>query len=155
MRLQDFVPFDPAAVRIERGRIRLPGIGWVRADVAPLPPGERLTAVSASGRHDARPGLIACLKAIRPGNTLVLWKLDRLGRDLRHLVNTVDDLRTRGVGLKVLTGAGAQIDTTTANGRLAFGIFAAFADDAVSAVMQSRAGRTQELPELLGVRCYA
>ena len=80
----------------------------------------------ASGRHDARPGLTACLKAIQPGNTLVLWKLDRLGRDLRHLVNTVEDLRTRGVGLKVLTGAGAQIDTTTANGRLAFGIFAEF-----------------------------
>jgi hypothetical protein len=63
---------------------------------------------------------------------------DRFGRDLRHLVNTVEDPRTRGVGLKVLTGAGAQIDTTTANGRLAFGIFAAFADDAVSAVMRSR-----------------
>src|SRR5271163_76930 len=67
----------------------------------------------ASGRHDDRPGLAACLKAIQPGNTLVLWKLDRLGRDLRHLVNTVEDLRVRGVGLKVLTGAGAQIDTTT------------------------------------------
>jgi DNA invertase Pin-like site-specific DNA recombinase len=72
--------------------------------------------------------LIACLKAIQPGNTLVLWKPDRLGRYLRHLVNTVEDLRTRGVGLKVVTGAGAQIDTTTANGRLAFGIFAAFAE---------------------------
>ena len=82
----------------------------------------------ASGRHDARPGLLACLKALQPGNTLVLWKLDRLGRDLRHLVNTVEDLRARGVGLKVLTGAGARIDTTTADGRLAFGIFAAFAE---------------------------
>jgi DNA invertase Pin-like site-specific DNA recombinase len=82
----------------------------------------------ASGRHDARPGLTACLKAIQPGNILVVWKLDRLGRDMRHLVNTVEDLRARGVGLKVLTGAGAQIDTTTANGRLAFGIFAAFAE---------------------------
>ena len=58
----------------------------------------------------------------------MLWKLDRLGRDLRHLVNMVKDLRTREVGLKVLAGAGAQIDTTTANGRLAFGIFAAFAE---------------------------
>ena len=38
----------------------------------------------ASGRHDARPGLTACLKALQPGNTLVIWKLDRLGRDLRH-----------------------------------------------------------------------
>jgi DNA invertase Pin-like site-specific DNA recombinase len=82
----------------------------------------------ASGRRDDRPGLAACLKALQPGNTLVLWKLDRLGRDLRHLVNTVEDLRTRDIGLKVLTGAGAQIDTTTANGRLAFGIFAAFAE---------------------------
>jgi DNA invertase Pin-like site-specific DNA recombinase len=82
----------------------------------------------ASGRRDDRPGLLACLKAIQPGNTLVIWKLDRLGRDLRHLVNTIEDLRTRGIGLKVLTGAGAQIDTTTANGRLAFGIFAAFSE---------------------------
>jgi DNA invertase Pin-like site-specific DNA recombinase len=82
----------------------------------------------ASGRHDARPGLDACLKALQPGNTLVLWKLDRLGRNLRHLVSTAQDLRARGVGLKVLAGAGAQIDTTTANGRLAFGIFAAFAE---------------------------
>jgi DNA invertase Pin-like site-specific DNA recombinase len=58
----------------------------------------------ASGRPEDRPGLIACLKAIQPGNTLVLWKLDRLGRDLRHLANTAKDLRTRGVGLKVLAG---------------------------------------------------
>ena len=89
---------------------------------------ERIYQDLASGRHDARPGLAACLKALQPGNTLVLWKLDRLVRDLRHLVTTVEDLRLRGVGLKVLTGAGAQIDTTTANGRLAFGIFAAFAE---------------------------
>ena len=82
----------------------------------------------ASGRHDARPGLAACLKALQPGNTLVIWKLDRLGRDLRHLVTTAEALRERDIGLKVLTGAGAQIDTTSANGRLAFGIFAAFAE---------------------------
>jgi len=82
----------------------------------------------ASGRKDERPGLSACLKALQPGNTLVVWKLDRLGRDLKHLVTTVDELRARGVGLKVLAGAGAQIDTTTANGRLFFGIFAALAE---------------------------
>jgi DNA invertase Pin-like site-specific DNA recombinase len=46
----------------------------------------------ASGRKDDRPGLQACLKALQPGNTLVVWKLDRLGRDLKHLINTVDDL---------------------------------------------------------------
>ena len=89
---------------------------------------ERIYQDLASGRHDARPGLDACLKALQPGNTLVLWKLDRLGRDLKHLVTTAEDLRVRGVGIKVLAGAGAQIDTTTANGRLAFGIFAAFAE---------------------------
>src|SRR3546814_7837871 len=58
----------------------------------------------------SRPGLVACLKALRPGDTLVVWKLDRLGRDLRHLINTVHDLTGRGIGLKVLTGHGAAID---------------------------------------------
>jgi DNA invertase Pin-like site-specific DNA recombinase len=82
----------------------------------------------ASGRKDDRPGLAACLKALQPGNTLVVWKLDRLGRDLKHLVNTVDELSRQGIGLKVLAGAGAQIDTTTANGKLVFGIFAALAE---------------------------
>ena len=82
----------------------------------------------ASGRRDDRPGLAACLKALRDGDTLVVWKLDRLGRDLRHLVNTVHDLTTRGIGFKVLTGQGAQIDTTTAQGKLVFGIFAALAE---------------------------
>jgi DNA invertase Pin-like site-specific DNA recombinase len=79
---------------------------------------DRIYQDLASGRRDDRPGLAACLKALQPGNTLVIWKLDRLGRDLRHLVNTVEDLRVRGVGLRVLTGAGAPIDTTTANGLL-------------------------------------
>jgi DNA invertase Pin-like site-specific DNA recombinase len=82
----------------------------------------------ASGRRDDRPGLSACLKALQPGNTLVVWKLDRLGRDLKHLVTTVEELRTRKVGLKVVAGAGAQIDTTTPDGRLFFGIFAALAE---------------------------
>lgn len=59
---------------------------------------------------------------------LVVWKLDRLGRDLRHLVNIVKDLTDRQIGLRVLTGQGAQIDTTTAAGRLVFGIFAALAE---------------------------
>lgn len=83
---------------------------------------------AASGRRDDRPGLEACLKALRPGDALVVWKLDRLGRDLRHLVNLVGDLTKRGVGLKVLAGEGASVDTTTANGRLVFGIFAALAE---------------------------
>ena len=82
----------------------------------------------ASGRRDERPGLTACLKALRNGDTLLVWKLDRLGRNLRHLVNTVHDLTARSVGLKVLTGQGAAIDTTTAAGKLVFGIFAALAE---------------------------
>jgi DNA invertase Pin-like site-specific DNA recombinase len=82
----------------------------------------------ASGRRDDHPGLASCLKALRDGDTLVVWKLDRLGRNLHHLVNTVHDLAARGVGLKVLTGQGAAIDTTTPAGKLVFGIFAALAE---------------------------
>ena len=82
----------------------------------------------ASGKTDDRPHLASCLKALRDGDTLLVWKLDRLGRDLRHLDNIVHDLTERGVGLKVLTGQGAAIDTTTASGKLVFGIFAALAE---------------------------
>ncbi len=82
----------------------------------------------ASGKKDDRPGLDACLKALRESDTLVVWKLDRLGRDLRHLVNTVQDLAERGIGFKVISGQGASIDTTTASGKLVFGIFAALAE---------------------------
>ena len=82
----------------------------------------------ASGKKDSRPGLDACLKALRQGDTLVIWKLDRLGRNLRHLVSVVEELTERGIGLRVLAGQGAQIDTTTPAGRLVFGIFAALAE---------------------------
>ena len=81
----------------------------------------------ASGVRDNRPGLDSCLRALRKGDVLVVWKLDRLGRNLAHLVNTVQDLSARGVGLRVLAGDGAQIDTSPAAGRLVFGIFAALA----------------------------
>lgn len=81
-----------------------------------------------SGKKDNRPGLDACLKALRPGDTLVVWKLDQLGRNLTHLVNTVQGLNDRGIGFKVISGQGAEIDTTTAAGKLIFGIFAALAE---------------------------
>jgi DNA invertase Pin-like site-specific DNA recombinase len=82
----------------------------------------------ASGKHDDRPGLVACMKALRKGDLLIVWKLDRLGRDLRHLVNTIQELLDKGVGFKVLAGQGAEINTTTASGKLVFGIFAALAE---------------------------
>ena len=55
----------------------------------------------ASGTNEDRPSLAACLKALRHGDTLVIWKLDRLGRNLKHLVDTAQELTTRGIGLKV------------------------------------------------------
>lgn len=81
----------------------------------------------ASGKKDDRAGLDACLKALRAGDTLVIWKLDRLGRDLRHLVNTVDDLSIREIGIRVLSGQ-TPIDTTSPQGKLMFGIFASLAE---------------------------
>jgi DNA invertase Pin-like site-specific DNA recombinase len=82
----------------------------------------------ASGKNDERPGLDSCLKALRKDDILVVWKLDRLGRNLKHLVNVVQDLADGGIGFKVLTGQGADIDTTTATGKMVFGIFAALAE---------------------------
>lgn len=90
---------------------------------------DRIYSDTQSGsRFDNRLGLIACLKSLQPSNTLVIWKLDRLGRSLKDLVNIVEELNGREIGLKVLTGQGAQIDTTTSHGRLVFGMFAALAE---------------------------
>ena len=75
-----------------------------------------------SGSKTDRPGLKAALDYLREGDTLVVWKLDRLGRSMSHLLKTVSDLEERGVGFRSLT---EQIDTTTSAGRLVFGIFGA------------------------------
>lgn len=88
----------------------------------------RIYTDTMSGRHDQRPGLDACLKSLRSGDILVVWKLDRLGRNLRHLVELVETLCDKGIGLQVLTGQGAAIDTTKPEGKLVFGIFAALAE---------------------------
>ena len=74
-------------------------------------PRDALRADGVDGVRDDRPGLDSCVRALRTGDVLVVWKLDRLGRNLAHLVNTVQDLSSRGVGLRVLTGQGAQIAT--------------------------------------------
>ena len=64
----------------------------------------------ASGQREDRPGLAAFLKAARQGDVIVVWRLDRLGRNLRHLVNLVQDLNDRDIGIRVLAGQGASID---------------------------------------------
>ncbi len=99
-------------------------------------PADRLYEDHASGKRDDRPGLEACLKALRRDDTLVAWKLDRLGRDLTG----------RGVGLKVLAGQGADLDTTTANGRLVFGIFAALAEFERELIVERTRGRSGGRP---------
>lgn len=81
-----------------------------------------------SGKTEERIGLDACLKALREGDTLIVWKLDRLGRNLKHLINIVQDLTERKIGFKVLAGQGVNIDTSSPNGKLIFSIFAALAE---------------------------
>ena len=78
----------------------------------------------ASGAKTDRPGLKQALAYVREGDVLVVWKFDRLGRSLPHLVETVTDLNARGIGLRSLT---ENIDTTTPGGRLIFHVFGALA----------------------------
>ena len=78
-----------------------------------------------SGARSDRPILAKLLEILRPGDILVVWKLDRLGRSLQHLVDLVNDLMARKVGLKSLND---PIDTTTSHGRLTFNLFAALAE---------------------------
>src|SRR5829696_4440159 len=74
---------------------------------------ERLFTDTASGAKADRPGLEEAFSHIRSGDTLVVWKLDRLGRSLPHLIDTITRLQVRGIGFKSLT---EQIDTTTSGG---------------------------------------
>jgi DNA invertase Pin-like site-specific DNA recombinase len=85
----------------------------------------RVFTETASGARADRPTLEQLLDQLRPGDTLVVWKLDRLGRSLRHLVDTVTALAERGVGFRSLQEA---IDTTTLGGKLAFHVVAALAE---------------------------
>jgi DNA invertase Pin-like site-specific DNA recombinase len=85
----------------------------------------KLFTDTISGAKSERPGLTEALDFLRPGDTLVVWRLDRLGRSLRHLIDTVTALSQRGIGFKSLT---EQIDTTTSNGKLVFHVFGALAE---------------------------
>ncbi|RRY64517.1 recombinase family protein [Klebsiella pneumoniae] len=84
--------------------------------------GERVFEDTASGAKADRPGLADALAYLRDGDVLVVWRLDRLGRSLPHLIETVGKLEARGVGFRSLT---ENIDTTTPGGRLIFHVFGA------------------------------
>jgi len=79
----------------------------------------------ASGANTARPVLAECLRSLNPGDTLVIWRLDRLGRSLGHLVDIAKDLRKRGVFLRSLNEG---FDTSTASGRLLYHVLGAVAE---------------------------
>lgn len=78
-----------------------------------------------SGVRTSRPGLDACLNNLRRGDTLLVWRLDRLGRSMPHLVTLIEKLRRQGIGFKSICDG--VIDTTTASGDLVFNIFSALA----------------------------
>ena len=86
---------------------------------------KRIFTDKACGAKNERPGLEKCLKTLQKGDTLVVWRLDRLGRSMPHLVTVVTDLKERGIAFRSLKDG--AIDTTTASGELIFNIFSALA----------------------------
>lgn len=86
---------------------------------------ERIFEDMASGAKADRPGLLEALSHLRKGDTLVVWKLDRLGRSLKNLIEVTQDLEKKGIGLQSLQ---EQIDTTTPGGKLVFHVFGALAE---------------------------
>ena len=86
---------------------------------------EHIFTDTASGTRTDRPGLTDALSHLRPGDTLVVWRLDRLGRSLGHLIDTIKDLQGRGIHFKSLQ---EQLDTGTSGGKLVFHVFGALAE---------------------------
>lgn len=86
---------------------------------------EKIFSDVASGAKDERKGLAQAMEHLRAGDVLVVWRLDRLGRSIRHLIDTVTDLNARKVGFESIT---ESINTTTTGGKLVFHIFAALAE---------------------------
>ena len=95
-----------------------------------------------SGAVTDRQALHDALEFARSGDTLIVWKLDRLARSMKQLIETVETLRVRGIGFRSLTEA---LDTTTAQGRLVFHMFGALADDVECAVMRSLMARAERI----------
>jgi len=86
---------------------------------------EKIFQDVASGSKDERQGLLEAVSFAREGDCIVIWKLDRLSRSLRHLIDTVNELKGRGIGLRVIT---MNLDTTTPSGNLVFHIFASLSE---------------------------
>ena len=86
---------------------------------------EQLFTDTASGASTDRPGLDAALRFVRPRDILVVWRLDRLGRSLKHLIETIGALQERGIGFRSIQ---ESIDTTTSGGKLIFHLFGALAE---------------------------
>ncbi len=84
---------------------------------------EQVFSDIASGVKSMRPGLTSCLENLQKGDTLIVWRLDRLGRSMKHLIDVITDLKTKEIGFKSLQDG--VIDTTSASGELIFNIFAA------------------------------
>src|SRR5262245_11557800 len=86
---------------------------------------ERIFTDTASGAKTDRAGLDEALRFVRAGDTLVVWRLDRLGRSLKHLIETISQLQDRGIGFRSIQ---ENIDTTTSGGKLVFHVFGALAE---------------------------
>ena len=86
---------------------------------------EKIIEDTASGKQTQRSGLDRARDLLRPGDTLVVWRLDRLGRSLKHLIELITELESQGIGFQSITEA---IDTTSPGGTLVFHIFGAFAE---------------------------
>ena len=113
-------------------------VGYARVSIIDQEPGLQIDALRAhgvkkenlfcdqlSGAKEIRPGLVACNELLQRGDTLVVWRLDRLGRSMRHLVNMIEDLKERGIGFRSISDG--MIDTTSASGELVLNIFSALA----------------------------
>lgn len=121
MSCETFTPLKIGYARVSRDEQTLD----LQTDALKAANCDRIYTDKASGAKQSRPGLDKALEQLRPCDTLVVWRLDRLGRSLKHLIEVVEDLNAKGIGFASLT---ESIDTTTSNGKLIFHIFCSLAE---------------------------